>query len=324
MNDSHQPLSNTTRLCIQQNSYKYEYQYTPKNFEFNHANNQHAERYINPIQTETLRENYMSSTQPSPVYRHVEPSWRSHESSPSPLSGMDLQSPFYSNFSPRFHKSSTFDEVFQQTPTPTRSASLPDTSVHKAPRVPPSPTTRPCSAPINAQPQQYTEYSFVSHNSKGKRGRRKKSVTIFSTQNPFGGTFVDDATQDSTPTRQFTNMPNTMFTTYTPNSAQQGVTKPKTKPKSNLKVRTSAVFSTPAVITSVGTTTDEIIYKMPSPSTSSPSSASDDSVKNSIPSIDGSRALDASPIGSPSGMTDIERSLNHSKLRRVSIKNLLC
>lgn len=173
-----------------------------------------------------------------------------------------------------------------------------------------------------SQPQQYIEYSFVSHNSKGKRGRRKKSVTIMSTQNPFGGTFVDNSPATMSP-RQFTNIPNKTFTIYTPPT---GVTK-KSKSKPNvprIDIKSPVSITSPTIVTS-STTEDMVMVTQPNPIDNPSNQMQPDKSDqdNQAPPEPGTPSSIAEPM-TPTGEDQDGAKYDRVKLRRVSIKNLLC
>jgi hypothetical protein len=172
----------------------------------------------------------------------------------------------------------------------------------------PPPIQQPAQNPPPIQqqpniPQPYIEYSFVSHNSKGKRGRRKKSVTIMSTQNPFATNFAETTTQNVPSPRQYTNIPNTSFTSYSPNT---GVSKKPSKMKTGgprisvREVPTPSLESTSPIVTS--STVEETIIV---------------SKKDETEILPPMQVL-------PDPSTPNTAEYNHNRLRRVSIKNLLC
>ncbi|KAL0490169.1 hypothetical protein AKO1_006651 [Acrasis kona] len=335
--------TSVTKVFIKQNSYREDFTLSPLHTgDHQHgfpSQQQQASKYnLSPILMDSLRgANFVPPILPSPLYSQTDRNnnnWYPQEAVSPLMQNLTQNESLHQGYSPRFTKPSTFDEVFSPTPN-SRTMSLESPAQQHATEVKlkgpsqivaaSSPASQKSTPPTaTTQPQQYTEYSFISHNSKGKRGRRKKSVTIFSTHNPFGGTFVDECTSEAatTPTRQYTNIPNTMFTTYTPAvTSPAGVSKVKTKPKSTLKLKTATtVQASPTFITTTSTTlSDEIILKDQESSSCSTPSSAEGIVKTPIYTND----MIAFP-GNPQFLEPDAQKHNHNKLRRVSIKNLLC
>jgi hypothetical protein len=243
----------------------------------------------------------------------------------------------FDDYSPRARNS---QYLYDSPNTPTTYHQQQPSTPHQQIQTPQQPSTPnqaqaqpPPQPQQHAIPQPYIEYSFVSHNSKGKRGRRKKSVTIMSTQNPFAGTFVDSSPVTSSP-RQFTNVPNATFTNYTPNATPGIAKKTRMKPSvPRISVRTTNENTSPVM---TATTTEDVIVvsqldRTPNTGNTSSMSTSSEHVFTPLftlpPMLSEPTASSSVSNISSSNETDEQDSnskYNHNKLRRVSIKNLLC